>query len=114
MGENRTIRYERIPRTFNCGGQQWTVNEVERLDGNRLGECRGGECAIMIADKFNCDSSQTADCKQNTFFHELVHAILGNIGYDELNDDHKFVCSFAALLTEAMRDARFIIRKEES
>lgn len=102
---------ERIPNTFNCGGQQWLVDRVTRLYGNNLGECRSGECVVAIANKYNCGTLQSEDCRVNTFYHELVHAILGNIGQDELNDDHKFVCSFAALLTEAMRDARFIVNK---
>lgn len=113
MEDNRTTRYERIPKTFQCGGQKWFVNMADRLDGNCLGLCRGGECVIDIADEFNNKSFQHDECKVNTFYHELVHAILGNIGQDELNDDHKFVCSFAALLTEAMRDARFIVSKDK-
>lgn len=103
--------YKRIPNTFNCGGQQWIVNMVDRLDGNNLGECRSGECVVAIADNFNRADRQDRDCCVNTFYHELVHAILINIGWDELSDDHKFVCSFSALLTEAMRDARFIVKE---
>jgi len=103
---------ERIPNTFNCGGQQWIVDNVGRLGDNELGVCRGGECLIEIAREYGRDNVQAEDCRVNTFYHELVHAILQNTGYDELNNDHKFVCSFAALLTEAMRDARFIVNKE--
>ncbi len=113
MEDNETTRYERIPKTFQCGGQKWFVDRVNRIDGNNLGECRGGECVVAIASKYNCESFQADECKVNTFYHELVHAILTNIGQDELNNDHKFVCSFAALLTEAMRDARFIVKKDE-
>lgn len=103
--------YKRIPTTFSCGGQQWIVNHVERLDNNILGECRSGECVILISDYFNRSDRQDADCCVNTYYHELVHAILSNIGWDELNNDHKFVCSFSALLTEAMKDARFIVKE---
>lgn len=107
------MNFERIPKTFQCGGQKWTVEQVDRLGDNLLGECRSGECKVLIADKYNCNDTQSEDCKANTFFHELIHGILGNIGYDELNNDHKFVCSFAALLTEAMRDAVFIVREDK-
>lgn len=104
---------ERIPKTFNCGGQKWHVNRVDRLDDNCLGVCRSGECVIEIADKFNANDNQSEDCRVNSYYHELVHSVLTNIGQDELNNDHKFVCSFAALLTEAMRDARFIVKTDK-
>ena len=111
---NDTImELKRIPRTFNCGGQQWWVSHVDRLDDNLLGRCSGGECLIEIANEFNNKDLQSDDCKVNTFYHELVHAILDNIGQDELSGDHKFVCSFAALLTESMRDARFIVNDDK-
>lgn len=113
MENDETVRYERIPKTFNCGGQQWVVDMVDRLDDGQIGECRSGECVVAIAEEYNRATKQSPDCCANTFYHELVHAILGNIGWDELNDDHKFVCSFAALLTEAMRDARFIVKTGE-
>jgi len=47
---------ERIPKTFNCGGQQFAVIGVDRLDDNCLGECRGGECVVAIANKYNRDT----------------------------------------------------------
>ncbi len=111
---NPTATLERIPKMFNCGGQKWYVNKIDRLDDNCLGLCRSGEYVIDIANEFNNKDFQHDECKVNTFYHELVHAILTNIGQDELNNDHKFVCSFAALLTEAMRDARFIVNKDEN
>lgn len=38
----------------------------------------------------------------------MIHVILTNMGENELNDNEKFVCSFAGFLTEAMADAKFI------
>lgn len=102
--------YDRMPKHFKCAGQKFDVCHVERTDGNALGNCAGGMCKIEIADKYNKEDKQSDDSKVNTFYHELAHAILMNTGYDELNEDHKFVCSFSALLTEAMRDARFIVK----
>lgn len=103
------ISFERIPKHFQCGGQTFEVRMVERCDDNSLGMCMAGKCAVEIAEKYNRHDIQHPDSRINTFYHELTHAILINMGYDELNADHKFVCSFSALLTEAMRDARFVV-----
>ena len=47
-----------------------------------------------------------ADERSNTFWHELTHAILYDMG-NELNYDEKFVSAFADRLDQAIRTARF-------
>jgi len=42
-----------------------------------------------------------------TFWHELTHAILNDMGEDTLNKNEKFVTGFANRLTKAIRSARF-------
>lgn len=108
-----SISHALIPNHFECAGQTFEVRRVTRCNGNALGQCMAGECAIEIAEKYNQDTTQHPLSQVNTFYHELTHAILINLGYDELNEDHKFVCSFSALLTEAMRNARFIVKSNE-
>jgi hypothetical protein len=44
---------------------------------------------------------------QDTFWHELVHAILNDMGEHTLNKDEKFVTGFANRLTKAIKSARF-------
>lgn len=96
------------PSKIKVGGQVIEVRDVERCDNNNVGEAHTCGGFIEIADKFNKDDVQSADSKRNTFFHEMIHVILSNMGYNELNDNEKFVCSFAGFLTEAMTDAKFI------
>lgn len=103
--ENKFIPY---PKQFNCGGQSVEVRDVERCDNNDVGEAHTCGGFIEIADKFNKDDHTSLDCKRNTFYHELIHVILTNMGESELNANEKFVCSFAGFLTEAMADAQFI------
>jgi hypothetical protein len=43
----------------------------------------------------------------DTFWHELVHAILNDMGEDLLNNNEKFVTGFANRLTKAIQSARF-------
>jgi predicted SprT family Zn-dependent metalloprotease len=44
---------------------------------------------------------------QETFWHEVTHAILHDMGRDTLNKDEKFVTEFAHRLTKAINTARF-------
>lgn len=44
---------------------------------------------------------------QETFWHELVHAILDDMNEDKLNRNEKFVTAFAKRLAKAIRTARF-------
>ncbi len=96
------------PKQFKCGGQRVEVRDVERCDSNNVGEACACGGYIEIADKFDKDGVQSPDSKLNTFYHEVIHVILTNMGENELNGNEKFVCSFAGFLTEAMADAKFI------
>lgn len=108
--ENKFIPY---PKQFRCGGQRIEVRDVERCENNNVGEAHACGGFIEIAHKFNKDDVQSPDSKLNTFYHEMVHVILTNMGENELNDNEKFVCSFAGFLTEAMADAKFIDKEGE-
>lgn len=96
-----------IPEKFQCGGQEYVVSMVERCENNSVGlsSCCGGY--VEIANKFNKDTVQSESCKANTFCHEMVHVILGNMGEEELNNNERFVCSFAGFLTEALTSAEY-------
>ncbi|MCM1301934.1 MAG: hypothetical protein NC226_09455 [Bacteroides cellulosilyticus] len=100
------------PHSIKVGGQAIEVRDVERCSNNNVGEAHVCGGFIEIADKFNKEEIQSADSKRNTFFYEMIHVILANMGENELNDNEKFVCSFAGFLTEAMADAKFIESKE--
>ena len=47
-----------------------------------------------------------ADERVNTFWHELTHAILHDMG-DKLTHNEKFVTAFANRLDQAIKTARF-------
>lgn len=103
--ESKFIPY---PRQIKVGGQRIEVRDVERCDSNNVGEAHTYCGYIEIAHKFNKDDVQSPDSKLNTFYHELVHVVLTNMGENDLNDNEKFVSTFAGFLTEAMADAKFI------
>ena len=106
------MKYTKIPKFFNVGGQRMEVRRVERCDDNALGTQLTARGYVEIADKYNKDDVQSESCKINTFYHELTHSILRTMGETELNVNEKFVCCFSSFLTEAMNDAYFIEKDE--
>lgn len=94
-----------IPATLHIGGQQIDVKEVDRCNNNVLGRCILAAGVIEIARTFNSDGdiSVSESSKQNTFVHEVLHAILDTMGENELNNNEKFVCGCAGYLTEAIQ-----------
>ena len=96
-----------IPEIFNVGGQPYEVRKVERCDNNAVGISSYCGGFIEIANIYNKDDIQGEGNKVNTFFHELIHTILDNMGEKELSQNEKFVCTFAGFLTEAMTSAEY-------
>ena len=96
----------KIPISFTLGGQDIRVVEMNRCEGDTLGNCCVGEGKIEIAHAFN-GKQQPDSIKLNTFYHELTHAILITMGQHELSDDEIFVCTFSSFLTEAVRSFKF-------
>ena len=95
-----------IPTKVN-GGQTYNVFKVERCNNNAVGISSYCGGFIEIADFFDKDSLQGEGIKVNTFFHELIHIILENMGEKDLSANEKFVCTFAGFLTEAMTTAKY-------
>ena len=92
-----------IPNIIRIGGQDISVVSKERLDNNDLGTICIAEGVLQIADNFN-NSTQCQGSKINTFIHEVVHGVLDTMGEFELSKNEKFVCTFASLLIDPIRD----------
>ena len=101
----------KIPKSVKVGK---TKIDIVQPDGLRVGGdiCRGGynyaEKLIMIA-KGNTerDTLFSKDERSNTFWHELTHAILHDMGEKRLNNNEQFVSDFADRLHQAIKTARF-------
>ena len=92
----------KIPQQFNVGGQSIAVSETAQMDDNTLlGECSIVQGYLLIA-RTSRGKDVTAECRLNTFFHELTHLILDTMGEDELSGNEKFVNTFSSFLTEAI------------
>lgn len=94
----------KIPKQVTIGQTPHLVRtKSEVMVGKTL--CRGSfderDCTITIGRKY------TPSEKSNTFWHELTHAILHDMGEDKLNHNEQFVSDFADRLDQAIKTAKF-------
>lgn len=92
-----------IPSKIRIGGQDISVVNEERLDGNELGTICLAEGVLKIADNFN-NSKQCESSKINTYIHEVVHGVLDTMGEFELSKNEKFVCTFSSFLVDPIEE----------
>ena len=79
--------------TFSLAGAIWTVEFAAYLDD--MGKCDPEKQLISIRSGMNVQSTE------QTFYHELVHAIMFTMG--RLNHDEEFTDAFGALLHQYQR-----------
>ena len=77
-----------VATTFELAGSKWFVNYVMHMDD--MGKCDPEKQLITIRMDMNKQSTE------QTFYHELVHAILFTMG--KLNHEEEFVDTFGAFL----------------
>jgi E3 ubiquitin-protein ligase DOA10 len=97
----------RIPKSFQLFGKTYRVsfrNEVFDDEGRPLlGQVR---CQEQIIRLLKTSSTVTQQSQDHTFLHEMVHAILYEIGEKKRFDDEKFVDVFANALYQALTTAK--------
>ncbi len=81
----------KIPKQFDLLGVTWTVKE-DPLLRSEFGYTNQAEASIVL----NSQKTINKDMKEQTFWHEAVHAVLFAMGHTE--HDEKFVDCFAGLL----------------
>ena len=82
-----------IPTTFWLVGCQWTVKYVDDL--SEYGKC---DCTTQI---IYLRSGMNKNYTEQTFFHELVHAIMFSMGQTDHNEI--FVDAFGSLMHQYER-----------
>jgi hypothetical protein len=90
----------KIPKGFTLAGIPWEV-EVRSMvaDGSdAVGRCQGQRARILV------ESTLKKELKEQTYCHELVHAILFTMG--KMEHDEEFVDAFAHLLHQALLTAK--------
>ena len=98
----------RIPKKIKVGSKWYSVNKFKHM---RTKGAMGGvwykDAVIEVATHSNmCGVRFKREDVYNTFWHELTHAILKDMG-SKLEGDEKFVEAFADRLTDAILSAKF-------
>jgi hypothetical protein len=96
-----------IPKTIRVGKKRYSIEIVETLLQHRMGAVNFDNAQIKIGRKSMSGHRYTQAMMTDTFWHELVHAILNDMGRNTLNADEQFVTGFANRLTKAIQSARF-------
>ena len=90
-----------IPKRFKVGSVEYEIKRVEHCgiadDFGRWYPFGFIEIANQSGGYKVSESRQ-----QQAFLHELTHAILAQMGKEELNDDESFVNTFSSFLSEAI------------
>lgn len=90
----------KLPKKIKIGSKWFTVHQVERINDNIMGRIKHSEKRIEISTAY------PAVEVRNTFWHEMVHGILNDMG-SSLCDNERFVNSFANRLSDAIDSAKF-------
>lgn len=92
-----------VPRSFKLLNRNYKVTRPKAIivDGEELnGYCESDVATIRI------EKGLDKELADETFLHEMTHAILFALGYDELSYDEKFVGSFSAALHQVLKTAK--------
>jgi hypothetical protein len=91
------------------GSRTYSVEVVEAMiEKNLMGRTYDPDRNIKIGLKSNSTGRVYKPTEvHDTFWHEVVHAILHDMGEDSLNKNERFVTRFANRLTKAIETARF-------
>ena len=98
-----------IPKRIRVGSKQYSVEVVEAMLDKRLaGEVNYHERLIQVGLRNGRTGRMFHPAfVHETFWHELIHAILDDMDEDALNRNEKFVVEFSKRLATAIRTARF-------
>jgi hypothetical protein len=97
-----------IPKSFNVLGHTYKVviDNVICHENNCHGMFDDKINTIYLATKYKSSKGRwlnyKIDAVEHTFYHELVHCILMNMGEMELYENERFVDSFGGILHQIM------------
>lgn len=104
MKAKRVSKKHPLPVAVKVGDDWYRVDHPEVIPGCR-GTCDYGTKTINVASR-SAGYAYTSLEQYNTFWHELTHAILNDMG-SPLEKDEKFVSAFADRLCNAITSAKF-------
>ena len=98
----------KLPTKIRVGRRLYKINQVKQLDDGLMGEVDYDTKEIAVATHSSLSGRRfKREEVMDTFWHELVHAILADMGEHQLNNNERFVTRFANRLTKAIETAKF-------
>ena len=97
----------KIPSTVKVGSKEYVVRVVTRSPRTGTMGCISYNYGVIYVARRSTDNRRYSRREMyDTFWHELTHAILKDMGH-RLEADERFVTAFANLLTHAVNTAKF-------
>jgi hypothetical protein len=97
-----------LPKKIRVGNRWYSVDVVESMrNKSEMGRVHYERRTIELAQRTHHGVPFRLSALEDTFWHELTHAILHSMGEHELNNRESFVEEFARRLSAAIRTARF-------
>ena len=97
-----------LPKKVKVGTNWYSVDIADTMrDRMYMGEVHYAKRTITLARKSYHGIPLKLSALQETFWHELTHAILESMDRTELNNDEHFVEEFSSRLAKAIQSARF-------
>ena len=93
----------KIPKTIKLFGRTIKIKVVAKVNKefDHLGEYLHDDGIIKIKRGLSQEDTE------QVYLHELTHAILLSLGKDSLSDDEPFVDTFASLLHQSIKTAKY-------
>ena len=97
-----------LPKKIKVGAKWYSVEVVEAMrDKSLMGRVNYTERKIELGRRTHHDIPFKLSALHETFWHEVVHAILHDMKEHELNEREQFVEEFSLRLARAINTARF-------
>lgn len=105
----RTNKKPEIPRSIRVGKKRYSIDVVETmLQRGDMARVHYERKKIEVGQRSNKTGRKFSEAQmQESFWHELVHAILYDMDEHRLNRNERFVTEFAKRISEAITSARF-------
>lgn len=90
-----------LPGSFTILGTNYKVKLVKKIDNEgSLGICDPDKRLIKIRKDLLVEDMEA------TFLHELTHAILFTLGYNELSEDERFVEQISQAIYQVIKTSK--------
>ena len=102
------MKHLTLPKKIKVGDKWYSVDVAETMrDRLMAGEVHYAKRTITLARKSYHGVPLRLSALHETFWHELVHAILESMDETALNNNEAFVEEFSSRLAKAIQSARF-------